>query len=153
MKQRHTAKRIFERLGNEHGFTGGYTIVKGYVREHRRRRREMYVPLEHPRGDAQADFGEAWAVIGGVKQKVVKRHPGLRDKAKSTFRRHRKVCCEIATASRKARRRGSAAASEGATCERHGSAPCAAMAVRSRAAPVYGLALAAAIGGAMSWPS
>ena len=25
-KQRHTAKRIFERLREEHGFTGGYTI-------------------------------------------------------------------------------------------------------------------------------
>ena len=31
-KQRHTAKRIFERLRAEHGFTGGYTIVKDYVR-------------------------------------------------------------------------------------------------------------------------
>jgi transposase len=30
-KQRHTAKRIHERLRAEHGFTGGYTIVKGYV--------------------------------------------------------------------------------------------------------------------------
>ena len=29
-KQRHTAKRIFERLREEHGFTGGYTIVKDY---------------------------------------------------------------------------------------------------------------------------
>ena len=26
-KQRHTAKRIFERLRDEHGFTGGLTIV------------------------------------------------------------------------------------------------------------------------------
>jgi len=32
-KQRHTVKRIFERLCLEHGFTGGYTIVKDYVRE------------------------------------------------------------------------------------------------------------------------
>ena len=31
-KQRHTAKRIFERLKKEHGFDGGYTIVKDYVR-------------------------------------------------------------------------------------------------------------------------
>ena len=30
-KQRHTSKRIFERLKEEHGFTGGYTIVKDYV--------------------------------------------------------------------------------------------------------------------------
>jgi transposase len=32
-KQRHTAKRIFERLKQEHGYTGGYTVVKDYVRE------------------------------------------------------------------------------------------------------------------------
>ena len=31
-KQRHTSKRIFERLRDEHGFTGGITIVKDYVR-------------------------------------------------------------------------------------------------------------------------
>jgi transposase len=32
-RQRHTAKRIFERLREEHGYTGGYTIVKDYVRQ------------------------------------------------------------------------------------------------------------------------
>ena len=32
-KQRHTAKRIFERLRAEHGFAGSYTIVKDYLRE------------------------------------------------------------------------------------------------------------------------
>jgi hypothetical protein len=47
-KQRHTAKRIYERLRAEHGFTGGYTIVKAYVRERRARAREMFVPLAHP---------------------------------------------------------------------------------------------------------
>ena len=31
-KQRHTAQRIFDRLRAEHGFAGGYTIVKDYVR-------------------------------------------------------------------------------------------------------------------------
>ena len=35
-RQRHTAKRAFERLRDEYGFDGGYTIVKDYVREHRR---------------------------------------------------------------------------------------------------------------------
>ena len=66
-KQRHTAKRIFERLRDEHGFDGGRTIVKDYVRERRRRQREMFVPLAHPPGHAQADFGEADAYIAGVK--------------------------------------------------------------------------------------
>ena len=69
-KQRHTAKRIFERLKDEHGFDGGYTIVKDYVREHRRRTREMFVPLSHPPGHAQCDFGEALVVIGGVERKA-----------------------------------------------------------------------------------
>lgn len=50
--------------------SGAATIVKDYVREHRRRRREMFVPLVHPPGDAQADFGEARAVIGGAVRKV-----------------------------------------------------------------------------------
>lgn len=30
LKQRHTAKRIFDRLRDEHGFAGGYTVVKDY---------------------------------------------------------------------------------------------------------------------------
>ena len=47
-KQRHTAKRVFERLRDEHGFTGGYTIIKDYMRERERRGREMFVPLAHP---------------------------------------------------------------------------------------------------------
>ena len=67
-KQRHTAKRIFERLRDEHRYTGGYTIVKGYVRLRKLSQREMFVPLEHPPGDAQADFGEAMVVIGGVER-------------------------------------------------------------------------------------
>ena len=69
-KQRHTAKRIFERLRDEHRFTGGYTIVKDYVRIRKLSQREMFVPLEHPPGDAQADFGEAMVVIGGVERKA-----------------------------------------------------------------------------------
>jgi transposase len=69
-KQRHTAKRIFERLCEEHDFTGGYTIVKDYVREKKLGGQEMFVPLTHPPGDAQADFGEALVVIDGVERKA-----------------------------------------------------------------------------------
>jgi len=69
-KQRHTAKRIFDRLKDEHGFTGGYTIVKDYVRGEQLRSREMFIPLIHPPGEAQADFGEALVVIAGVEQKA-----------------------------------------------------------------------------------
>ena len=70
VKQRHTAKRIFERLRDEYGFVGGYTVVKDYVRVCRARGRETFVPLAHPPGHAQVDFGEAVAVIGGVRQKI-----------------------------------------------------------------------------------
>lgn len=69
-KQRHTAKRIFERLRDEHGFAGGYTVVKDYVRLSRTRSREVFVPLAHPPGHAQVDFGECVAVIGGVRMKL-----------------------------------------------------------------------------------
>ncbi len=69
-KQRHTAQRIFQRLRDEHGFAGQYTIVKDYVREHRRRSQEMFVPLSHAPGHAQCDFGEALVIIGGVEQKA-----------------------------------------------------------------------------------
>ena len=70
VKQRHTAKRIFERLRDEHGFAGGYTVVKDHVRIERARGRETFVPLAHPPGHAQVDFGEAVGVIGGVRQKI-----------------------------------------------------------------------------------
>ena len=69
-KQRHTAKRVFDRLKDECGFTGGYTIVKDYIREQKQGGQEMFVPLSHKPGDAQADFGEARAIIAGVEQKV-----------------------------------------------------------------------------------
>jgi transposase len=69
-KQRHTAKRIFERLRDEHGFAGGYTVVKDYVRLSRTRSREVFIPLAHPPGHAQVDFGECVAVIGGVRMKL-----------------------------------------------------------------------------------
>lgn len=69
-KQQHTAKRIFERLRDEHGYAGGVTIVRGYVHERRERLREMFVPLRHDPGHAQVDFGEALAVIGGEERKI-----------------------------------------------------------------------------------
>jgi len=69
-KQRHTAQRIFERLRDEHGFTGGITIVTDYVRERKRRTQEVFVPLSHPPGHAQVDFGEALGVIAGVQRKL-----------------------------------------------------------------------------------
>jgi transposase len=69
-KQRHTAKRICDRLRAEYGFTGGYTIVKDYVRVCRQRSQEMFVPLTHAPGTAQADFGQALVVMAGLETKA-----------------------------------------------------------------------------------
>ena len=69
-KQRPTIQRIYDRLREERGFDGGYTTVRDYVHPRRLSLRAAFVPLAHPAGHAQADFGEAWAVIGGVTRKV-----------------------------------------------------------------------------------
>ena len=69
-KQRHTAKRIFDRLREEQQFSGCYTIVKDYVRGEQLRSREMFIPLTHAPGEAQADFGEALVVTAGLEQKA-----------------------------------------------------------------------------------
>jgi transposase len=69
-KQRHTARRIFERLRDEHAYTGGLTIVKEAVAAWRTRSAEVFVPLAHPPGEAQVDFGEAEVTLDGRPTKV-----------------------------------------------------------------------------------
>jgi transposase len=69
-KQRHTAVRIFGRLREEHGYQGGYTIVREFVAKQRLRQKEVFVPLVHPPGRAQVDFGEADIYLGGVKTRI-----------------------------------------------------------------------------------
>src|SRR3954463_10292080 len=64
-KQRHTARRIFDRLRAEHGYQGGLTTVKVAVRAWRLRTAEVFVPLAHPPGEAQADFGQAEITLDG----------------------------------------------------------------------------------------
>jgi transposase len=69
-KQRHTAKRIFERLRDEHGYAGSEVQVRRYVARHRRHGAEVFVPLSHPPGEAQFDFGEATVEIDGERTKA-----------------------------------------------------------------------------------
>lgn len=69
-KQRHTAKRIFERLKAEHGFTGSKTVVEDAVRAWRQTQQAVFLPLVHPPGEAQVDFGEATIRQGGIERKV-----------------------------------------------------------------------------------
>lgn len=69
-KQRHTSKRIFDRLKEEHGFTGGITIVNEAVRAWKATSKEVFLPLSHPPGEAQMDFGFAQVTMAGKTEKV-----------------------------------------------------------------------------------
>jgi transposase len=64
-KQRHTATRIFHRLRDEHGYQGGYTIVREAVRDWKQRSQEVFLPLRHPLGEAQVDFGHGYVDVAG----------------------------------------------------------------------------------------
>src|SRR5262249_7041448 len=71
-KQRHTAHRIWQRLRDEHAFSGGYTIVKDAVRERKAGGQEVFLPLAHPPGEAQVDVGFAEVLVGGVPTQVAR---------------------------------------------------------------------------------
>ena len=69
-KQRHTATRIFDRLAAEHGYTGSYSPVQRYVRAWRQAHQtgaEGFNELAWPAGTVQVDFGQAEAIIAGVR--------------------------------------------------------------------------------------
>ena len=67
-KQRHTAKRIYDRLIDEHGMQGvSYQVVRGYVAERKPKIRaeagrgpvNVFLPRTHQPGEeAEVDFGE-----------------------------------------------------------------------------------------------
>ena len=66
-KQRHSAKRIFDRLVEENQFGGGETTVRRYVARLRARPPEVFVPLTAAWGQqAQTDWGQATVRIAGM---------------------------------------------------------------------------------------
>lgn len=69
-KQRPTAHRLWQRLRDEHAFTGSYTVVKDAVRALKASRQEVFLPLSHPPGEAQVDFGFAQVMVRGVQTAV-----------------------------------------------------------------------------------
>ncbi|MGI6619834.1 MAG: IS21 family transposase [Bacillota bacterium] len=70
-KQKHTAKRIYDRLVEELGFTGGESTIRHYVKELKDKPAEAFVPLIFDPGEAiQVDWGEAIVYIKGKKTKV-----------------------------------------------------------------------------------
>jgi len=60
-KQRHTIRKVYERLRSECGYTGSYNSVKRYYNHKKaeiRQSKESYLPLAKPPGHAQTDFGK-----------------------------------------------------------------------------------------------
>jgi len=67
-KQRHTAKRIYDRLVLEHGFDGGSRTVRRYVSNRKSRfgqQGEKYIQLLHHQAHTQVDFGKFHAFRNG----------------------------------------------------------------------------------------
>lgn len=70
-KQRHTAKRMYDRLVEEYDFTGGESTVRHFVGKIRDRKSEVYIPLTADWGEqAQLDWGEAVVKIAGIEKRV-----------------------------------------------------------------------------------
>ncbi|QEG36184.1 IS21 family transposase [Bythopirellula goksoeyrii] len=69
-KQRHTATRIFQRLCEEHGYEGAYTSVRNAVRQWKQQTQEVFLPLSHPPGEAQVDFGHAYVDLAGEREQL-----------------------------------------------------------------------------------
>ena len=73
-KQRHTARRVFERLRDEYGCEAAETTVRRHVRARRRAlglAAEGFVPQAYvPAADAQVDWGEASVVLAGQRTRV-----------------------------------------------------------------------------------
>ena len=69
-KQRHTAKRIYDRLVEETGFTGGESTVRAKVHELKQLMPSVFLPLLFDPGEAlQVDWGEAFVYIKGKREK------------------------------------------------------------------------------------
>lgn len=72
-KQRHTARRIWQRLIEEHSANVSERQVRRYVHARRRELGELeaFVPQHHEPGkEAEVDWGEAWATIDAQRVKV-----------------------------------------------------------------------------------
>ncbi len=70
-KQRHTAKRIYDRLVEETGFAGGESTVRAKVHELKQLMPSAFLPLLFDPGEAlQVDWGEAYVYIKGKREKV-----------------------------------------------------------------------------------
>ena len=75
VKQRHTAHRVWQRLVDEHDFTGAEPTVRRWVRERKIgwgwSRPTAVVPLDPEQArEAEVDWGTAWVRMGGEDRQV-----------------------------------------------------------------------------------
>lgn len=65
-KQRHTGRRIYERLQGEYGYAGGYSTVTDYLRKIKPKRKEGFLPLAFELGaHAEVDWIDARFFLNG----------------------------------------------------------------------------------------
>lgn len=70
-KQKHTAKRIYDRLVDEKGFTGGKSTIREIVAELKAKQSKVFIPLSYDPGEAiQVDWGEGTVYLAGKKIKI-----------------------------------------------------------------------------------
>ncbi|SCX76800.1 IS21 family transposase [Alkaliphilus peptidifermentans] len=70
-KQRHTARRIYHRLCEEHDFTGSESTVRRFIRLHKDQQKEIHIPLSADWGEqAQVDWGRAKIYINDKEREV-----------------------------------------------------------------------------------
>jgi len=70
-KQRHTCRRVWERLRDEHGFTGAESTVRGFIGRIRPSLQDTYIPLEFDLGtDVQCDWGDVYVNLQGQETKL-----------------------------------------------------------------------------------
>jgi transposase len=70
-KQRHTAKRVYDRLVAETDFDGSYSLVQRYVKRLKAQStRDGYLDQVWPPGEVQVDFGQADVVLEGVLRRM-----------------------------------------------------------------------------------
>jgi len=74
-KQRHTSRRIYHRLAEEHGYKGGESTIRRYVSMAKMKlgldRPGAFIPCDPEAGfEAEVDWGTATAEIGGTRQTI-----------------------------------------------------------------------------------
>ena len=105
-KQRHTAKRIYDRLVSERGYRGSYSTVQRHVREWRLARGAGagggYLELEWAPGTAQVDYGNFEAEVAGERLRlkllvVCLPHSGARYAVAGRSQRAECMCAGLAS--------------------------------------------------------